>query len=100
MRNNHVKVMKNYIEKIMFKNQCIITHKDILRETTANCCYSVLKGLRHYYDIEEKWIEKENCRYKEYTFKRKEVKQKWEENHYLENSQKQLQLGFIVGSEI
>ena len=73
-RNNHVKVMKNYIEKMMFKNQCIITHKDILRETTANCCYSVLKGLRHYYDIEEKWIEKENCRYKEYTFKRKEIK--------------------------
>ena len=27
-----------------FKNQCIITHKDILRETTANCCYSVLKA--------------------------------------------------------
>lgn len=74
-RNNHVKTMRNYIEKMMFKNQCIITHKDILRETTANCCYSVLKGLRHYYDIEEKWIEKENCRFKEYTFKRKEVKQ-------------------------
>ena len=74
-RNNHVKVMRNYIEKIMFKNECKITHKDILRETTANCCYSVLKGLRNYYDIEEKWIEKENCRFKEYTLKRKEVKQ-------------------------
>ena len=75
MRNNHVKTMRNYIEKIMFKNECKITHKDILRETTANCCYSVLKGLKLYYDIEEKWIEKENCRFKEYTIKRKEVKQ-------------------------
>lgn len=74
-RNNHVKTMKNYIEKMMFKNECKITHKDILRETTANCCYSVLKGLKHYYDIEERWIEKENCRFKEYTIKRKEVKQ-------------------------
>jgi hypothetical protein len=74
-RNNHVKTMRNYIEKIMFKNQCIITHKTILKETNANCCYSVLKGLRNYYDIEERWIEKENCRFKEYTFKRKEVKQ-------------------------
>lgn len=75
IRNNHVKTMRNYIEKIMFKNQCIITHKTILKETNANCCYSVLKGLRNYYDIEERWIEKENCRFKEYTFKRKEVKQ-------------------------
>lgn len=74
-RNNHVKTMKNYIEKMMFKNECKITHKDILRETTANCCYSVLKSLRNYYDIEERWIEKENCRFKEYTIKRKEVKQ-------------------------
>ena len=74
-RNNHIKTMRNYIEKIMFNNQCIITHKTILKETNANCCYSVLKGLRNYYDIEERWIEKENCRFKEYTFKRKEVKQ-------------------------
>ena len=74
-RNNHVKVMRNYIEKMMFKNECKITHKTILKETNANCCYSVLKSLRNYYDIEEKWIEKENCRFKEYTFKRKEVKQ-------------------------
>jgi len=74
-RNNHVKTMRNYIEKMMFDNQCIITHKTILKETNANCCYSVLKGLRNYYDIEERWIEKENCRFKEYTIKRKEVKQ-------------------------
>jgi hypothetical protein len=74
-RNNHVKTMRNYIEKMMFKNQCIITHKTILKETNANCCYSVLKGLRNYYNIEERWIEKENCRFKEYTIKRKEVKQ-------------------------
>ena len=73
-RNNHVKTMRNYIEKRMFHNECIITHKDILRETNANCCYSVLKGLRNYYEVEERWIEKENCRFKEYTFKRKEVK--------------------------
>ena len=73
-RNNHVKTMRNYIEKKMFCNKCIITHKDILRETNANCCYSVLKGLRNYYEVEERWIEKENCRFKEYTFKRKETK--------------------------
>lgn len=74
-RNNHVKTMKNYIEKNMFMNECKITHKTILKETNANCCYSVLKSLRNYYNIEEKWIEKENCRFKEYTIKRKEVKQ-------------------------
>lgn len=73
MRNNHVKVMKEFIEKHMNLGQCIITHKDILRETNANCCYSVLKGLKHYYDITEEWINKENCRYKKYTFKRKEL---------------------------
>lgn len=73
MRNNHVKTMKNYIEKLLqYSDYCKITHKDILRETNANCCYSVLKGLKNYYDITEKWIEKENCRYKEYTLRRKE----------------------------
>lgn len=74
-RNNHIKTMRNYIEQHMFNNVCIITHKTILKETNANCCYSVLKSLKNYYDIEEKWIEKPNCRFKEYTIKRKEVKQ-------------------------
>ena len=74
-RNNHVKTMKKYIEQHMNFGECIITHKDILRETNANCCYSVLKALKNYYDIvKEEWIDKENCRYKKYTFKRKEVK--------------------------
>lgn len=75
MRNNHVKRMKNYINNILqYNDECKITHKDILRETNANCCYSVLKGLKNYYDITEKWIEKENCRFKEYVIKRKEEK--------------------------
>lgn len=72
MRNNHVKTMKKYIEQIMNFGECHITHKDILRETNANCCYSVLKSLKHYYDINEKWIDKENCRFKEYTLRRKD----------------------------
>lgn len=93
-RNNHVKVMRNYIEKIMFKNECKITHKDILRETTANCCYSVLKSLRNYYDIEESWIEKENCRFKEYIFKRKEVKKDAKETDIWRTSEAR-QLTFI-----
>ena len=92
-RNNHVKTMRNYIEKMMFKNECIITHKTILIETNANCCYSVLKGLRHYYDIEEKWIEKENCRYKEYTFRRKEVKHAKKTDIW--GSSQNVQLSFI-----
>ena len=31
-RNNHVKTMKKYIEQHMNFGECIITHKDILRE--------------------------------------------------------------------
>ena len=92
-RNNHVKTMMKYIEQRMFRNECIITHKDILRETNANCCYSVLKGLRNYYDIDEKWIEKENCRFKEYTFKRKEVRNAEKTN--IRGVCKNVQLSFI-----
>ena len=93
-RNNHVKTMRNYIEQHMFKNECKITHKDILRETTANCCYSVLKSLRNYYDIEESWIEKENCRFKEYICKRKEVKKDAEKTDIWRTSEAR-QLTFI-----
>ena len=73
MRNNHVKVMITYIENKMNFGECIITHKDILRETNANCCYSVLKSLRKYYNIIDEWVEKENCKYKKYKIKRKET---------------------------
>lgn len=93
-RNNHVRKMRNYVEDHMFRGECIITHKTILKETNANCCYSVLKGLRNYYDIEEKWIEKENCRFKEYTVKRKEVKQN-AQNINIRRECENVQLSFI-----
>lgn len=97
MRNNHVKTMKKYIEEIMCNNQCIITHKDILKKTNANCSYSVLKSLKKYYDITFNIIKKDNCIFREYKIKRKENKQIWDVNHSLENVQKQLQLDYIVG---
>lgn len=72
MRNNHVKTMINFIEQKMNFGKCVITHKDILQITNANCCYSVLKGLKKYYDISYEEIQKENCRYRKYTICRKE----------------------------
>ena len=55
MRLSYIASMRDYIEKTGAKE---ITHKDIVRITNTNCPYSVIAGLKKYYDIEVEDVNK------------------------------------------
>ena len=73
MRYKHLKTMVAYVESsIDFFGYCILTHKDILKKTNANCSYSVIRSLKRRYNVEYEDIRDVESPYRKYTLTRKE----------------------------